>query len=807
MRSIITILLISSFFYSNAQTTIQGVLQDPVGAAVEFANVALYSSADSTIVKVETTDELGIFKIRNIDAGNYFLQASLIGFSDLTKTDIELTANEQLDLGVLAFGESEIRLDEVTVTATRALVEVKPDRTVFNVEGTINSVGENAISLLRKAPSVTVDNNDNISVLSRSGVMIYVDGKRLPLSGDDLSNYLQNLPAEQIDRIDIITNPGAKYEAEGNAGIIDIRLKRDKNMGSNGSVSGTFSQGRHPRYNLNASANYRNKRFNTFGTIGYNDQLNYNEMEFRSFQNEFFLNEDNDMLDDSQSPNFRLGSDFFLGKKHILGFLVSGGVSNAINTALNTTEIADTMNLNQIDSILISDNRSENRRTQNTFNINYRYEIDKGQNLNIDLDYGIYNNDSERFQPNRYFDPTLTTLLTENINSFDTPTDISIYTAKVDYEQAVMGGQFGIGTKISSVQSDNTFLFYNGAEGDRILNNLNSNQFDYDENVYAGYVSYARPIDDKWNFSAGLRMESTDATGNLVAFDTSKIEPPVELEYLQWFPSLGLTWTPKPMHSFAANYGRRINRPDYNVLNPFRNQLSELSFEKGNPFLSPEIVNNFELGYTLKYRYNFKLGYSITEDQITRLIGPDESDPRAGFISWENLAEQRVLSFNASLPVQFTKKWNAYFNLSGSHINNQADYGEAGVVDVQVFSYSIYQQHTFTLPWKLTGEISGYYAGPGVWGGVFEYESSWSLNVGLQRKFLKDRLNIRISGSDLFFESGWDGVSEFNGLVSEGSGRWDSRRATISASYRFGNDQVKSRKRKTGLEEEGSRVK
>ena len=221
----------------------------------------------------------------------------------------------------------------------------------------------------------------------------------------------------------------------------------------------------------------------------------------------------------------------------------------------------------------------------------------------------------------------------------------------------------------------------------------------------------------KINFSAGLRGEQTDAVGNLKAFLVNLQEPPVKLNYLSWFPNAGLTYLASPQHSFALNYGRRINRPDYNVLNPFNNQLSELSYQKGNPFLVPEIVNNIELGYTHKYRYNFKLGYSKTIDQITRLIGPDEDDPRANFISWANLADQTIFSFNASLPFTVTKKWNAFFNFSASHIDNQADYGDGAEVDVQIFTYSIYQQHSFNLPNKFTAEISGYFSGPGVWGG------------------------------------------------------------------------------------------
>jgi len=202
--------------------------------------VALYATQDSSFAKVGVSDDIGKFKLQGIDAGNYFLVASYVGYSDIRIEDIDLTKDQQEDLKILQFKPITTELAQATVTAKRDMVEVKGDRMVFNVQGTTNSAGSDAISLLRIAPGVVVDNNDNINVLGRSGVLLFVDGKRLPLTGEDLSSYLQNLPAEQIDRIDIITNPGAKYEAEGNAGILDIRLKKDKNLGANGSVNGAL---------------------------------------------------------------------------------------------------------------------------------------------------------------------------------------------------------------------------------------------------------------------------------------------------------------------------------------------------------------------------------------------------------------------------------------------------------------------------------------------------------------------------------------------------------------------------------------
>lgn len=804
MRLLILPVLLGCLLQANAQnSTITGSLADDSGKPVEFANVVLYTP-DSTIVKVETTDETGAFSIANVKAGNYFLETTCISYENFVLPNLEVISGQDLDLGQLKMSVAAVELETAVVSATRALVEIKPDRTVFNVQGTINSAGDNGLSLLRKAPGVLVDNNNNISVLSRSGVLIYVDGKRLPLSGDNLTNYLENLPAEQIDRIDIISNPGARYEAEGNAGIIDIRLKKDINLGANGSISTTYSQGQRARGNVNATANYRNKSLNSFGSLGYNEGVSYNEMYFLSFQNGLELDEIVLQERDHNGIDFRIGTDFFLNDKHTVGFLVGGYHGTGDHSSMNRIEIGSESG-SAIDSILRATNASVQDLDHGTYNLNYAFQ-NKATRLNIDVDYGRYRNVSNYLQPNLYYASDDETLLTEIKTAYDTPVEIDIYTFKTDYEKEALGGTLGLGAKLSRVSTDNTFLFYDIPQSERIINNTRSNQFLYEENVYAGYVNFARPINEKWNFSAGLRLEQTDAIGDLQAFLPELQEPPVELDYLSAFPSAGLTYQYKPEHVFSANYGRRINRPDYNVLNPFREQLSELSFSKGNPFLRPEIVNNFELGYTLKYRYNFKLAYSKTLDQITRLIAPDDTDPRAGFITWDNLAVQTIYSANISLPIEVNKWWNAYMNFSGTRLDNQADYGGDAVVDVQAWSYNIYQQHTFKLPAKFTGEVSGWFSGPGVWGGVFIYETSWSLNLGLQRKFLKEQMNVRLSVNDLFYEAGWSGYSRFNGLYSEGSGAWDSRRVSLSVSMNLGNTNVKSRNRKTGIEDEAKRV-
>lgn len=803
-KNVFLFLITFCSIHLSAQISISGIIQDDKSSPIMYANVVLYSLSDSSIVKVESSDLGGKFRFKGIEKGSYFLISSFVGFNDYQSQAFELT-DTSFDIGVLRMLTSSIELEVAVVKAKRSLIEVKPDRMVFNVEGTINSAGDNALGLLRKAPGVLVDNNNNISVLNRTGVLIYIDGKRLPLSGDDLTAYLNNLPAEQIDRMDIITNPGAKYEAEGNAGIIDIRMKRDKNLGMNGSISGSLSQGQLLTGNASSAGNYRNKNLNTFGTVGYGGGKSFVKMHFLNNQNNLRTVESEDREDDQDGVNYRWGSDFFIGKNHTIGFLMTGLYNENRSMSENSVEISPLSNPTSIDSILFADNSFVQIRNGSTYNINYAY-AHKNTSLIFDIDYGRYRNESDYIQPNRYFDATQQNLLTEILTEYDTPVSIDIYTAKLDYETQFAGAVIGLGTKISKVDTDNSYLFYDIDNGQRTRNNNRSNEFFYDEKVYAVYASFQKLINKKMNLSMGLRVESTDARGDLRAFLADLNEDPVYLEYTNFFPSAGLIYNLAPNQTLSFNYGRRINRPDYNVLNPFTIQLSELSFLKGNEKLKPEIVNNFEIGYTLNYRYNFKLSYSKTNDQITRLVAPDKEDPRAAFISYANLAEQTAYGFNISAPIGVTEWWNMYLNLGCGYLDNQADYGNGAIVDVQAFTYNLFQQSTFALPRGYTGEITGWFAGPGIWGGVFEYDTRYSIDLGLQKKFFNDLMNVKLSATDITYQTGWSGTSDFDGLVGERRGNWDSRKVAVSISYNFGNSNVKSRKRSTGIEDESKRL-
>lgn len=790
-------------YAQNATALIRGRVLNNKNEAIEYANVLLHKAADSTVVKLEYTQADGFFEISNVDPGQYRIAVSFVGLPNFLSTIYEVKAGQELNVPDVKLQEAPAELQGVTIKAQKPILEIKPDKTVFNVEGSITAAGSNAFDLLRKSPGVVIDNNDNITMLGRAGIRIYIDGRPSPMQGSDLAQFLRSLQSSEIEAIELITNPSAKYDAQGNAGIINIRLKKDKKLGANGNVNLGYSVGERAWYNGGVSANYRNKKTNFFGSYNYSDNtfLNYMTMDRNQLGARF--NQSSNQGNASENHNFKVGADWFLNKQHTIGVLASGFLGNNTYFGNGRTEISR-VGQSTLDSILIAQSDNEGTRNNLNFNLNYRFDNGKGKSLNLDADYGTFRNTAEEFQPNYYYDAEEKVKLSERIFANSTPTNIDISTFKADFENKLWGGQLGAGLKFSYVRTDNTFDFFNVLDNVPVLNTDLSNQFIYTENVNAAYVSYSRQL-KKWSFNAGLRAEQTNSEGDLQAYKPIN-DDNVKRHYLDFFPSAGLTYNVNPKNTLALNYSRRINRPSYQDLNPFQNRLDELTYEQGNPFLKPEYAHNLQLRHTFNYRFNTTLSYSHTQDQITRFL--DTAGTAANYITWLNLANQYSYSLAISAPIQIRKWWNSFTNMTGSHTRNQADFGEGKVVALNVSTFNVYSQQTFTLPKGWTAEVSGWYNSPSIWGGTFKMNSMWSVDMGIQKKILKDKGNVKLGVSDIFRSNKWTGVSRFGALNLDIAGGWDSRRLKLNFTYNLGNSEVKAaRRRTTGLEDEQRRVK
>ena len=785
---------------------LRGRILNPAGQNISFASILLFNSSDSTMVKTGFSNEQGKFALAPLKAGQYFLKVQFAGLRTYAQKDLTISAGETLDLGSIQMENLEANLDEVQIVAQKPLVEVRPDKTIFNVAGNAIAVGESAFELLRKAPGVMIDNSDNVLLMGKSGVRIYIDGKPSPLSIGDLAAMLKGMQSEQIEAIEIISNPSAKYDAEGNAGIINILLKKDKSLGTNVSASLGYGIGRFAKYNGSLNMNSRNKKANFFGNYSGNTGNTFSFTDFVRTQSDLVLSQRSDRLNESTNHNFKLGVDIFLNDKQTLGIMANGFFGETDGRSESFTPIMQASTGNAL-SDLVAFNEFDTDNQNLNFNINYELRPQKGSKLNIDADYGRYKLRSNSFQPNYFLNPVEGDTISSTIFAIQAPTNIDIYTLKADYEKDWLKGKLSAGAKFALIHTDNDFGYYDVVGGEEQLNTDRSNRFNYRENINAAYISYQKQI-QKWNLSLGLRAEQTLTKGELISTQNTGLDT-VDRKYINLFPTAGATYSINRQNSMGFTYSRRIDRPRYQDLNPFVSQLDQLSFQQGNPFLRPQYTHSFQVSHTYKYRYTTSISYSLTNDYFTQLTDTFSRD--ASFIRQENLAKRKVLSANISAPISLTKWWSTYTNMNVSRMQNEGDFnlpGETGKgIDITRTTFSLFQQHTFTINQWLSWELSGFYNSPTIWGANYLTREFWSVNTGAQIRFLQNKANLKLSVTDIFYSMQWQGIQEFGALVYDASGGWESRQFKINFTYSFGNDKVKaSRKRKTGLQDEASRV-
>lgn len=781
---------------------INGQVLDHEDNPVAFANVILNNATDSSMIKVETTDMDGFFQIPNLENNPYWIDISYVGLSDYHSEVLDVNG-KNLDLGVIQMQVVSNELSEVVVVASRPILEVKPDKLIFNVEGSINASGSDALELLRKAPGVTLDNNDNISLAGKNGAKIFINGKPSPLSGDDLISYLRSLSSDDIDKIEIISNPPAKYDAEGNAGIINIVMRKDQKLGANGRVNAGISQGQATSYHGGISGNYKNKKINTFGRYSGARYQGFNNLNLKRIQEGITYNQSNirDYIYDEQG--FTFGTDYFINDKNTLGFLAEGNYVDEISRArpMSKTSISH-VNETEIDRVLIARTISEGQSNHLNLNLNYQLELSEDKHLNMDADYGMYQGNENDYQPNLYTDATETMILSEKNYRNLSDTDIQIGTFKMDYDQKLWEGELGLGIKTAIVKTDNSYEVYNVIDKEDFFDETLSRDFEYTENVNAIYASYGKQI-KKFGFQLGARLEQTFSKGELMAHITT-VDDLVKRNYVDFFPSIGLMYQVNDKHALQMNYGRRLRRPNYENLNPFEMRLDELVFERGNPFLNPEYSNSIKLSHTFNSRLNTSISYTRTQDKMAEIIV--QTDNKI-YNTWLNVAEQHSWNVDVSSPFPITKWWNTFTNLSGSYRQNSTVIPETNATEtLEIYTFNGYLQNNFDLPWDMKLEISGWYTSPSLEGGFLRLESMYSIDAGLQKSFLKGKAKLKLSINDIFNSQNWAAENNYGNDFARASGSRDSRKVRLNFSYSFGNQKVKSRNRNKGSEEEADRI-
>lgn len=787
--------------------TVSGIVKDEKGKLVNGASVALQKVKDSAVVKIAVADNEGKYTFNNITNGNYFVTITAVNHTAKKSAAFEVN-NNIVQVPEIVLAKAVKQLEGVTVTAKKPMIEVKADKTILNVENTINSVGNDALELLRKAPGVTLDKDDNIALSGKNGVQIYIDGRPSPLAGKELADFLKTLQSSQIEAIEIITNPSAKYDAAGNAGIINIKLKKNKAYGTNGSLNAGYGIGIYGKYNTGISLNHRNNKINLFGNYNFNTSNNEGSMNFYRTVLDTLFDQQGTITSKSTTHGFKTGLDYFINNKNTFGLIVTGSFNtNSVNNYTNTpiTYLPTATGYRR----LIADNTQSGLRDNVNLNLNYRYADSLGRELNIDGNYGYFKTNSDQYQPNFYMNFPGTTEITRTVYNMIAPGKIYIANLKADYEQNLNKGKLGYGLKISLVESTPDFQRYNVYTSSKVYDSLRSNNFNYKENINAAYINYNKQYKG-FMVQLGLRAENTHATGTskgfkqstgstLVAYDST-----FKREYTDVFPSASVTFNKNPMSQWSLTFSRRIDRPAYQDLNPFEFKLDEYTYQKGNTQLTPQYTNSFGITNTYKYRLTTTLNYSHVKDIFAQLI--DTAEKSKSFITKKNLATQDVVSLNISYPFQW--KWYSVFaNVSANYSHYTADFGTGRKIDLDALAYNIFTQHTFKLGKGYTGEIGAWYASPQIWQGTFKSKSMGSVDVGVQKAILKGMGNIKVAVSDVFFTMRWRGDSDFAGQFMRASGYGESRQFKINFSYRFGKLTVKTaRQRNTGSEDETKRV-
>ena len=806
MKKILFTIALSLFGMATLQAQqIKGSVKDEQGNAISSATVSLLKAKDSSVLKLALSSE-GNFGFDQVQKDSFLISISYIGYQNFYSNKFYYQGTS-VQLPVYALTTTKAKLQGITITARKKVLEVKPDRTILNVEGTINATGGDALELLRKSPGVSVDNDEKLSVNGKNGVQVYIDNKPTPLNGQDLSNYLKSIPSAQIEAIEIIHQPGAMYEASGSAGIINIRMKKNKTMGFNGSVSAGISASKNGRWEDGFSINYRNQKLNAYANYNGNYGKLENEFELNRVIKDTAFHQNSLIIQKKNNHVFKTGLDYTLTSRSSIGLTVNGNINAPEVNNSNTTPISY-YPTGVVSKVLVAENNAKQRNTNINSNLNYMYKDTSGRTLVVNVDYGYYNNRQDQVQPNTYFDASGKNEMYQRNYQIQSPTRIDIYSLKADYDQAFAKGKLSVGGKIGYVKTDNQFnqFIQSGTEWQQDMDR--SNRFKYQENVNAAYLSYSRDL-KVIAFQAGLRAERTNVEGTLKNYkgaggDFTEETSTFKRDYLDFFPNVSFTLAPRSKNQFALSYSRRIDRPVYQDLNPFEYRINEYTYHKGSTELKPQYTNTISLTNTFHYKLNTTLSYSHVKDVFGQLV--DTAQGVKGYLVNSNIASQDITSLNISYPFQFGN-YSLFTNVNTYYSKYKADFGAGRKLNLDVWAVNIYVQNSFRFGQGWSAEVSGFYSSPSIWQGTMKTSSIWSADAGVQKQILKGNGTLKASVSDVFKTLSWNAHSNFAGQKVDAAGAFESRQLRLNFTYRFGNKNIKAaRQYKTGLEDEINRT-
>lgn len=766
------------------------IITNPQKELLEGAVVEILNGTSKKLVKSAVTNKNGVSVFYMALSADHIINASFIGFTAKT---IALTKEVLADKKIaIELQPTSGTLNNVSVTARKPFIQQAQGKVLVNVDASLTNAGTTVLEVLEKSPGVMVDKNGGISLQGKAGVLVLIDDKQTYLSGADLNNLLSGMSSSQVEQIELITSPSAKYDASGNAGVINIKTKKNKQVGFNGVLTSAFTQGRYPKGNNSIVMNYRNGKLNAFFTYSNNLNKNFTSIyALRRYYNNSgtllsLLDQPTLFLSRNFSNTVKAGLDFYASTKTTLGIALTGitvdrnGTSDATaswkNAAGNT------------DSSIRTLGATGYRFTNGGINLNGKHTISKTQELSVDFDllkYSINNNQSftSLFQSaGGYTEGSLGAL----------PSSISIFSAKADYSiQTSKNGKLESGYKASGINTDNVAAYqrYDGISWKEDLGK--SNHFLYRENIHALYTSFAQKI-SKLEFQLGLRYENTNYNGHQLG-NSARSDSAFEKNYAGLFPSGYITYQVDSSNAFTVTAGRRIDRPAFQKLNPFVTIINKYTYERGNPFFQPQYSWNMELSHQFKQLLTTTVSYSIIKDYFSQLFLSEGND----ILVYTNGNVGKMYNLGISVAVQATPvKW---WTLSGQAIYNYKELKGYQNVNYNstVSQLNMSMNNQLRLGKIYTAEISGFYTTQARNDLQELLSPTGQMSAGIARPVLNKKGTLKFSVRDIFYTQAMEGNTDFPNADEYFILRRDSRVFNIAFTYRFGKP-LKTTRRNSG---------
>ena len=771
-----------------AQFNLSGKVTDTVGNAISLVTVKI--SGPKNRINYTQTDSLGFYHFSNLHAGKYSIICSSLNFEAASQL-FALTKDTVINIQLK---RNQHQLADVQVNVKKVLIEKKIDRTIFNVENSVAAIGTDALELLSKVPGVRVL-NDQVSLVGRGGVNVMINDKLVPLSADELSSYLKSISSDNIAKIEVITNPPAKYDAQGNNGLINIVLKKVTAEGFKGSVNTAFTQASHPTTSMGGNLSYRKNKL----TLSTNFNIRKGSLVPFEQSDIFYPTETWKIVNKDRNfrtvPSRQIGMDYQVSKKTVLGLSYNGGLTNFHSEEnIKTTVYNNTGNL---DSILNSDANAKIRSYYNSANVYLKQILDtNGKQLTINGDWFKYNDDKSRFfNTTSYFQNggVIPNSFAEYLST--SKQNIDLYTLKADVDLRYKTFKLLFGAKLSFIKNQSNLAFYKVRNAVYEVDPKQTNLFNYQENTEALYVNYNKST-KQWDFQAGLRGEYTQ-------IDAISVNEQNRNKYFRLFPTLYVVYRANDKSIFSMNYGRRINRPAYRKLNPFRWYSNQYAYVEGNPFLQPSYNDNIEISHTYNI-YSTSFSFSKTTNGFSDINFIDtntniQAAKPINFITGYHYQLSNTVNFKPLKWMESANQLDIYYNSSYSYIpetlNNLKGFGAY---------FSTLNQFVFNSSKTILGEASFWYQFPAV-DGLNRNKSQYNLDLGLKTLLLNKKIQLALTATDVLKTNKYLFSSLINNIKQEYNNYYDSRQLRITFRYNFGNEKIKQQERKLGNEEERRR--